>query len=317
MRCIHAVSALSHGRLPRLANAGGGVGAAASDDAALKADYAAGDVYHALARLCGLTPDPDPARWKRENAATRQRMKVLQLGISYGMGVPSLARGLDRHPLIASVIIERHKRKYTRFWQWRETRCRSRCWTVASRASSWPLRLSASPNRRRSITSQCKAAARKCCGSPRCVCARPPSCRSCSCMTASFSKADKEQIEHAKEIMLQAGRDVCDGLEIGCGRPNAGGRRPLSRHAPDGDRDVGHHNARLAGRRSSLTEAGRGMTGVIVRHGRRIEVETDRDPALPRDGACGDTSSRCRCRGWSSLRALRGRPTDWRCTSPT
>ena len=56
--------------------------AAASDDAALKADYAAGDVYHALARLCGLTTDPDPARWKRENPATRQRMKVLQLAIS-------------------------------------------------------------------------------------------------------------------------------------------------------------------------------------------------------------------------------------------
>ena len=46
-------------------------------------------------------------------------MKPLQLGINYGMGVPSLARGLDRHPLIASEIIERHKRRYPRFWQWR------------------------------------------------------------------------------------------------------------------------------------------------------------------------------------------------------
>jgi hypothetical protein len=35
------------------------------------------------------------------------------------MGVPSLARGLDRHPLIASEIIERHKRRYTSFWQGR------------------------------------------------------------------------------------------------------------------------------------------------------------------------------------------------------
>lgn len=26
---------------------------------------------------------------------------------------------------------------------------------------------------------------------------------------------DREQIEHAKEIMLGAGRDVCDGFEIG------------------------------------------------------------------------------------------------------
>ena len=35
-------------------------------------------------------------------------------------------------------------------------------------------------------------------------------------MTASCSRCtDAEQIEHAKEIMRQAGRDVCDGLEIG------------------------------------------------------------------------------------------------------
>ena len=41
------------------------------------------------------------------------------VGINYGMGVPSLARGLDRHPLIASGIIERHRRTYPRFWKWR------------------------------------------------------------------------------------------------------------------------------------------------------------------------------------------------------
>jgi hypothetical protein len=37
-----------------------GIAAAASEDAALKAAYRDGDVYHALARLCGLTNDPDP-----------------------------------------------------------------------------------------------------------------------------------------------------------------------------------------------------------------------------------------------------------------
>src|SRR5262249_57687690 len=35
-----------------------GIAAAASGDEVLKADYAAGDVYHALARLCGLTDEP-------------------------------------------------------------------------------------------------------------------------------------------------------------------------------------------------------------------------------------------------------------------
>ena len=87
-----------------------GIAAVDSDDAALKAAYASGDVYHALARMCGLTNDPDPVRWKREHPDVRARMKPLQLGINYGMGVPSLARGLDRHPLIASGIIERHRR---------------------------------------------------------------------------------------------------------------------------------------------------------------------------------------------------------------
>ncbi len=30
-----------------------------------------------------------------------------------------------------------------------------------------------------------------------------------------FEETDREQIEHAKEIMRQAGRDVCNGFEIG------------------------------------------------------------------------------------------------------
>jgi hypothetical protein len=41
---------------------------------------------------------PDPVSWKKTDPAMRNRMKALQLAISYGMGVPSLARGLDRHP---------------------------------------------------------------------------------------------------------------------------------------------------------------------------------------------------------------------------
>jgi DNA polymerase I len=99
-----------------------GIAAALSGDEQLKRDYSEGDVYYALAKLCGLTNDPDLKRWKRDNPAMRDRMKPLQLGINYGMGVPSLAKGLNRHPLIASTIIERHKQTYPRFWQWREER---------------------------------------------------------------------------------------------------------------------------------------------------------------------------------------------------
>ena len=71
-----------------------GIAAALSGDEALMASYAGGDVYYDLARLCGLTNDPDRKHWKACNPDQRQRMKPLQLAINYGMGVPSLARGL-------------------------------------------------------------------------------------------------------------------------------------------------------------------------------------------------------------------------------
>src|SRR5262249_38280720 len=99
-----------------------GIAAAQSGDETLKAAYRGGDVYHALHPLTGITHEPEREHGKQQDPATRQRMKSLQLGINYGMGVPALAKGLDRHPLIASGIIEQHKRIYPRFWQWRSDR---------------------------------------------------------------------------------------------------------------------------------------------------------------------------------------------------
>src|SRR5262249_28810815 len=97
-----------------------GIAAALSEDQALIDAYRLGDVYHALALVCGFTDDPDPAHWKQNNQEMRNRMKRLQLAINYGMGVPSLGKGLDRHPLIASAIIERHRHEYSPYWRWRE-----------------------------------------------------------------------------------------------------------------------------------------------------------------------------------------------------
>jgi DNA polymerase I len=76
-------------------------------------------------------------------------MKSLQLGVNYGMGVPSLAKGLNRHPLIASNLIEQHRRMYPRFWQWRDEQVQiamleRRIETVFG----WPLYISTSPNKR-------------------------------------------------------------------------------------------------------------------------------------------------------------------------
>jgi hypothetical protein len=194
-----------------------GVAAALSGDTALIDDYLAGDIYHALARLCGLTDDPDPIHCKKTNPAMRNRMKPLQLGINYGMGVPSLARGLDRHPLIASQIIERHKRRYPRFWEWRTKMVRNAM--LERRIESvfgWPLYISHSPNKRTLYNFPMQSGGAEM--------LRLATMRLCDAGIVPimlihdgilFEETDPEQIEHAKEIMRQAGRDTCDGLEIG------------------------------------------------------------------------------------------------------
>jgi hypothetical protein len=194
-----------------------GVAAALSGDPALTADYAAGDIYHALAQLCGLTNDPDPLHWKKADPAMRNRMKPLQLGINYGMGVPSLARGLDRHPLIASEIISRHQRRYPRFWQWRaDTAQTAMLKRKMESVFGWPLYISTSPNPRTLYNFPMQSG-----GSDMLRLATMRLCQSGIVPVMLIhdgillEETDLEKIEHAKEIMRGAGRDTCSGLEIG------------------------------------------------------------------------------------------------------
>jgi DNA polymerase I len=194
-----------------------GIAAVLSEDPALTEAYRSGDVYHALAVLCGLTTETDPIRWKREQRPMRDRMKPLQLGINYGMGVPSLARGLQRHPLIASDFIERHKRRYPRYWWWREAQAVNAM--LKRRTESvfgWPMRISTSPNKRTLYNFPMQAGGAEM--------LRLAAVRLCEtgivpCMLIHdgilFELDREEQIEHAKEIMRGAGRDTCNGLEIG------------------------------------------------------------------------------------------------------
>jgi hypothetical protein len=194
-----------------------GVAAAQSGDPALIAAYRSGDIYHALARMCGITDDLDPAHWKKNNPDQRQRMKPLQLGINYGMGVPSLARGLDRHPLIASSIIERHRRTYPRFWAWRAEMVQTAM--LERRIESifgWPLYLTTSPNTRTIYNFPMQSGGAEM--------LRLAAVRLCQVGIVPamlihdgilLEVTEHEQIEHAKEIMRAAARDTCDGLEIG------------------------------------------------------------------------------------------------------
>ena len=194
-----------------------GVAAGLSGDQALIDDYRGGDVYHALALMCGLTDDHDAKHWKDDQPAMRQRMKALQLGINYGMGVPSLAKGLDRHPLIASTIIEKHRRTYSRFWQWRADEVqRAMLDRQMETVFGWPLYLSSSPNKRTLYNFPMQGNGAEM--------LRLAAWRLCEAGIVPnmlvhdgllLEVQSEEQIEHAKEIMRVVGREVCNGLEIG------------------------------------------------------------------------------------------------------
>lgn len=194
-----------------------GIVAAQSGDQALMDDYAAGDIYYALARLAGQTYGLDQKAWKKERPDVRQRMKPLQLAINYGMGVPSLARGLNRHPLIASEIIERHKRRYPRFWQWRaDTVTTAMLERRIESTHGWPLYLTTSPNKRTLYNFPAQSG-----GAEMLRHATWKLCEAGIVPTMLvhdgilFEERDRETIEHAKEIMLAAGREICGGFEIG------------------------------------------------------------------------------------------------------
>jgi DNA polymerase I len=194
-----------------------GIAAVLSGDEALMADYREGDVYYGLAKLCGQTFGLDRKQWKYDKPDVRQRMKPLQLGINYGMGVKSLARGLDRHPLIASEIIERHKRTYPRFWKWRENAVQQ---AMVDRKMEtvfgWPLHLSNSPNKRTLYNFPMQGNGAEM--------LRLAAWRLCEAGIIPsmlihdgilIEARNEEEIAAAIEIMKTAGRDVCGGFEIG------------------------------------------------------------------------------------------------------
>jgi DNA polymerase I len=194
-----------------------GVAAARSQDRKLITDYLGGDVYHGLAQICNPNVDPDPKRWKANNYAERNRMKPLELGIRYGMGVPSLARSLNCHPLISGEIIKKHQATYPDFWKWRENEVQVAMLTRRMEsADGWPLRLSTSPNVRTlyNFPMQSDGAAML----------RDTAVKLCAsgmvpCMLIHdgvlLEVESREQVEHAKEIMRESGRLICDGLDIG------------------------------------------------------------------------------------------------------
>jgi hypothetical protein len=196
-----------------------GVAAARSGDVQLAADYRAGDIYHALALMCGLT-NLDAKNWKAtpEGKSQRQRMKALQLGIGYGMGVRSLARGLGRHPMIGSEVIIRHQQRYPTFWTWRAEMVQRAMLQrlIASEYDGWSLRISHSPNKRTLYNFPMQSGGAEM--------LRLAANRLCEANLVPlmlvhdgilFELDNEEQAAHAIKIMREAGSEVCGGFEIG------------------------------------------------------------------------------------------------------
>ena len=216
------------------------VGAARSGDATLAADYLSGDVYHALAVMCGLTNDTNIKRWKNDHPDQRQRMKALQLGINYGMGVHSLSRGLGRHLCVGSEVIIRHQRRYPRFWEWRADMVHRALLerVIVSPFDGWPLHISTSPNERTLYNfpmqsggaEMLRLAANRLCEAD-----LVPSMLVHDGIV--FELDNEEQVQHAIEIMRIAGAEVCGGLEIGVdvdqkliGGERYRDKRPVAKH---------------------------------------------------------------------------------------
>ena len=196
-----------------------GVAAACSGDARLAEDYLGGDIYHALAVMCALT-NQDAKTWKGTDIGKqqRQRMKALQLGINYGMGVRSLARGLGRHPLIASEVIIRHQQRYPVYWEWRAAMVERAMLmrAIVNEFDGWPLHISNSPNKRTLYNFPMQSGGAS---MLRLAANRLVEAGLVPCMLVHdgilFELDNDEQIDQAKEIMRAAGAQVCGGLDIG------------------------------------------------------------------------------------------------------
>jgi len=133
------------------------------------------------------------------------------------MRVPSLARGLDRHPIIASNFMERHRRAHPQFWAWRDNVVQKAM--LARRIETvfgWPLHLTTSPNQRTLYNFPMQGNGAEM--------LRLAAVRLCDagivpCMLIHdgilLEANNDDQIAHAIEIMRKAALDVCNGLEIG------------------------------------------------------------------------------------------------------
>jgi hypothetical protein len=121
-------------------------------------------------------------------------------------------------PCQAAAILQKHQARYPRFWNWRrevvENAMIDR--VIRSHHTGWPLYLTMSPNKRTLMNFPMQSGGAEM--------LRLAAVRLCGAGIVPvmlihdgilFEESDPEKLARAREIMLGAGRDVCEGFEIG------------------------------------------------------------------------------------------------------
>jgi DNA polymerase I-like protein with 3'-5' exonuclease and polymerase domains len=94
-----------------------GIAAALSGDLAMQEAYRSGDPYIWLARRVGAVPSDAS---KKTHPQEREVLKVVSLGVLYGLSADGLARRLNVPPCRGRELLRYHQETFRRFWQWSE-----------------------------------------------------------------------------------------------------------------------------------------------------------------------------------------------------
>lgn len=92
-----------------------GIAAALSGDTRMQEAYGSGDPYLWFGQFAGLVPTDAN---KRTHGPDRDRLKVVMLGVLYGLSEVGLARRLGISPAHGRELLRLHRQTYRQFWRW-------------------------------------------------------------------------------------------------------------------------------------------------------------------------------------------------------
>lgn len=98
-----------------LSSAEFGIAAALSQDPGMMEDYRAGDPYLALGKRTLILP---PQATRASHEKERERLKIVCLGVQYGMGARTLAFRLGVSDMEARDLLRLHRRAYPEYWRY-------------------------------------------------------------------------------------------------------------------------------------------------------------------------------------------------------